>query len=346
MATSTPYGSNTFIPNLEATNSLVVDFSRNPDEFALPNYTQYVPVEKTEGKYVRMDVEAAARLLNTDAREHEWPDGADAPTGEGQLDPHSFYSYICRRYAPAFRMGELAADQAAWDRLAQAAAHVAQQLMTIRTQLVITKLTNTANWATGHYSAVSSISGVTGKWDVSTTARKDIKRSLDYAAEKIRKATLGKVKPKDLRVVMSAGCARKISVTQEIQDHIKGSPAAEKSLTTQLGGVNEYGLPSTLYGYPIVIEDTVKVTNAKGATKATSYVLPDTTPIMVSQIGGLEGVEGSPSFSTVQLFLYEEMSVESKHDRDNRRYLGRAVDNVGVEIVAPISGFLFTSAVD
>lgn len=346
MTTSTPYGSNTFIPSLEATNSLVVDFSRNPDEFALPNYAQYVPVQRTEGKYVRMSAEAAGRLLSSDAREWLWSDGNEAPTGEGNLDEHMFESYICQRYAPSFRAGELGIDQAAWDRLAMASAHVAQQLMTIRTAAVVDVLTNTANWPTGHYSAVSSITGVQGKWDASTTARKDIKKSLDYAASVIRKATLGKVKPKDLKLVMSADCARKISVTQEIQDHVKASPAAERSLTEQLGDHNDYGLPAKLYGYEVVVEDAVKVTNPKGAAKVSSYVLSDSTPILVSRIGGLEGVEGSPSFSTVQLHFYEEMSVESKHDRDNRRYLGRAVDNVAVTLTAPISGFLFTGAVD
>jgi len=136
-----------------------------------------------------------------------------------------------------------------------------------------------------------------------------------------------------------------MSVCQEIQDHLKGSYDAAKSLTTQLGSVNRFGLPEVLYGYKIVIEKTVKVTSPKGATVAKSYVLGDDTPFMCSRPGGLEGVEGSPSFSTVTAFIYEEMSVESKHDRDNRRHLGRAVDNLAMVLTAPTSGFLFTAAV-
>jgi hypothetical protein len=217
--------------------------------------------------------------------------------------------------------------------------------MTARTQAAVTLMTTAGNWAAAHTSAVSSISGVTGKWDVSTTARRDIKRSLDYAAETIVKATLGAVKQENLMVVMSPGCARRISVCQEIVDYIKGSPAAEKELVKTLSTPNRFGIPDTLYGYKVVIENAVKVTSRKGATKATSFVLGDTTPFMCSRVGGLEGIEGSPSFSTCQIFMYEELTTEQKHDRDNRRHLGRVVDNYAAKLVAGISGFLFTAAV-
>ena len=56
-------------------------------------------------------------------------------------------------------------------------------------------------------------------------------------------------------------------------------------------------------------------------------------------------MEGSPSFSTFTVFLKEEMTVESKHDRDNRRHLGRVVNDFAAKTVAPITGFLFTAAV-
>ena len=61
-----PSGHNTFIPNISATNKTVVDFSRDPSKFALPQYVQYVPVDKTDGRYIRMTVEVCARILQSD----------------------------------------------------------------------------------------------------------------------------------------------------------------------------------------------------------------------------------------------------------------------------------------
>lgn len=346
MVTTTPGPYNTFIPDHAASGGLVVDFSRNPQSFALPEWTQYVPVKKTEGRYVTMTVEMAGRLLNTDLADFYWPDEGDSPAGYGNLETFTWDSYVTRRYAFPFRMGELAAEQAAWDVLASHARYSAQRAMTARTQAAITLATTSGTYAASNTSAVSSISGVTGKWDVSTTARKDIKRSLDYAAEIVMKSTLVAVKPEDLVLVLSPGCARKIATSQEIVDMIKQSPAAEKEITKTLSRANRFGLPESLYGYKTVIEDAVKVTSRKGATKATSYVLSDSSPFMCSRPGGLEGVEGAQSFSTFTVFLKEEMTVESKHDRDNRRHLGRVVDDYAVKATAPISGFLFTSAVD
>lgn len=343
--TTTPGQYNTFIPDLAATNGLVVDFSRDPKSFALSEWAQYVPVKKTEGRYVLMTVEMAGRILNTDLADFYWPDEGEAPTGYGNLESFSFESYVTKRYSIPFRMGELAAEQAAWDVLAHHGRYAAQRAMTLVTQAAVLAATTAGTYPAANTSAVSSISGVSGKWDVSTTARKDIKRSLDHAAEVIFKSTLGAVRPEEIMLVVSPGCARKMAVSQEIVDMIKASPSAEKEITKTLSRANRFGLPETLYGYKVIIEDAVKVTSRKGATKTTSYVLGDTTPFMCSRVGGLEGLEGSPSFSTHQIFWKEEMTVESKHDRDNRRHLGRVVNDFASKVVAPVSGFLFTAAV-
>lgn len=346
MPLSTPGQYTTYVPSHAATNGLVIDYSRNPNTFALPEWTQYVPVDKNEGRYVKMTVEMASRILNTDGADFYWPDDGEAPTGYGNLETFSWEAYVTRRYAFPFRMGELAAEQASWDVLAHHGRYAAQRCMTWRTQSAVTLATTSGNYPTGHTSAVSSIAGVTGKWDVSTTALKDIKKSLDHGAETIFKATHGSVRPEDLMVVVSPGCAKKIATSQEIVDHIKQSPAAEKELVSTLSRANRFGLPMTLYGYPVVIEDAVKTTSRKGATDAKSYVLADTTPFMCSRPGGLEGIEGAPSFSSFTCFLKEEMSVESKHDRDNRRHLGRCVDDFAVVGTSLISAFLFTAATD
>lgn len=343
MATTFPGGSNTFVPSTEASNNMVVDFSRNPRKFALSQYCQYVPVKKNIGLYYKMTVEMAGRVLNDDLSDLAWPDGAEAPSQIGNLEEFGIEQFHTKRYAPGFRIGELAADQADWDVLAQHARIHAQRMMTARTVKAQTVLQNTANYPTGHTSLVTDIPDVTTYWDLATTNNMVIKRSLDYAADQIQKATLGAVEPDEMIFVIGPDIARRITVSQEFRDHIKQSPQALQTLKGEIGPKNNFGMPEELYGYKCVVEKTVRVTNRKGSAKATSYVLPGTRAMMLSRPGGLEGVEGAPSFSTATIFLKEEMTVESKHDRDNRRHVGRVVDDFDSIITAGIAGYLFQS---
>lgn len=334
---------NTFIPSTQATKGMVVDFSRNPNDFGLPSYAQYVPVDKNVGRYIRMTVEQAGRILDADGADFAWPDGVDAPSGYPDRELFGYYGYTTKRYNFGFSLGELSVEQAEWDVLAQHARISAQRAMTWRTQAVATLLATSGNYD-GNTSDVTSINGVTGQLDASTTARKDIKRTFDHMADQIRLKTLGAVKPEDLHVVVGPDFARKISVCQEIVDHIKQSPDAREELEKGLAPNNRYGLPTTLYGYNIEIEDAVKVTTRKGATTSRSYIWDSDNVAMVSRPGELEGVEGAPSFSTVTLFLKEEMTVESKHDKDNRNHKGRVVEDFAAVMTAPAAGFLATDA--
>lgn len=339
-------GTNTYVPSTEATQNLIVDFSRNPDSFALNQYVQIVPVTKDVGYYTEMTVEEAGRVFDTD--DDLWADGEDMPSDRGKTEKHDFPQYGTKRRVFNFRIGYKAAEQASWDILAQHGRIKAQQAMTRRTQQAVNILGTSGNWPTGHTSAVSSITGVTGKWDVSTTARKDIKRSIDYAIEQIFLSTLGGITLDDLRLVMSPKCARLMSITQEIVDHVKGSPDAIREIEGKLGPNAAHGLPSRLYGVPVVIENAVRVTSRKGATKAASYVLNEATPFIVARPGELvapENSQNAPRFSTVAQFMYEEMTVESKSDDDNRVHKGRVVEDYATKMTAGISGFLFTAAV-
>ena len=341
-----PSGQNVFVPDHDGSGRLVVDFSRNPNKFAIADYAQIVKPKRTIGYYMAMTVEEAGRIINSDLADFAWPDGAEAPQSQDGTESFEFKAFRCERFAFDYVLGDLTVEQASWDIKGQHARIKAQQAMTGRTQKAMTKLQTSGNWASTHTSAVSSISGNTGNWAASTTARQDIKRSLNYAADLILKDTLGAIDINDLMLVIAPTTAKALSETQEIVDHIKGSPDALAQVRGELPGKNAmFGLPDKLYGFPIVVEKTVKTTSRKGATRAVSYVCDYQKPIMVARPGGLEGVADAPNFSTVVLFMYEEMTVEDKHDTENRRLKGRVVENYAVELVASVSGFLFTGAV-
>ena len=57
MTAVNPSPTSVVVPNMEATNRLIVDFARNINEFPVLRYTQIVPVKSITGLYLRMTVE-------------------------------------------------------------------------------------------------------------------------------------------------------------------------------------------------------------------------------------------------------------------------------------------------
>lgn len=340
---SVAHGSNTFIPSTEATNGLVINFSKNPSKFGIARYTQYTPIKKIKGRYVRFNVAESGRVTGDNPQqEHYWGDGNDAPMMLNR-EAFAYYDVETHRFVYGFALGQLAIDNADFEILGTHAAIYAQQAMTHRTHAVVSKITASGNWPSGHYAASPAAiagSGVSGPLNVSTTNRKDIKRTFDAMFDQIRQATHDSVTQDQVHIVVSPQFAREISVCQEIVDHIKQSPTAREELENTLSPNALFGLPKKLYGYSIEIETSVKETSVQGSAPNKSNIMPNGSIVMLARPGALVGVEAAPSFSTVQCFLYEDMSVEQKYDSDNRRTLGRIVDHYGVEITCPISGFL------
>ena len=81
-----PQSHNTFIPDHEGSGRLVVDYSRNPKRFPVASYCQFQKAKATVGYYLKMTVEEAGRILNTDLADFAWPVGGratiDADRGE------------------------------------------------------------------------------------------------------------------------------------------------------------------------------------------------------------------------------------------------------------------------
>lgn len=347
MAAVYPGAQNTFIPSHEASGSLVVDFSRNVKDFAVNKYVQIVPTKKVKGYYLEMTVEEAARITDPTLNQFVWPDGQPAREGNDETEKHNFKPYETVRLLYPVLLGDLTIDQASWDILAQNASIKARLAMTARTQKAITALTTSGSYDASHVIDITGSSDYTGAWNQSTTARQDIKRSINNAVEQIYDSTLAAVDKSQLQLVINSELAARISECQEIVDYIKGSPDALAEVKGELSGQNdnsEHGLPSKLYGVPLVVEKTRKVTSKRGATRAVSQVLATATPFICARPGELEGVENAPSFSTCTMFMQEEMSVETKRDSDNRRTLARVVENYATVMTAPSSGVLFQNA--
>lgn len=324
---------------------MLVDFSRNPKDFPLNKYIQLVPVKKSIGYYLKMTLEERMRLLDSNLSNFSWADGDDAPLGKGGTESFGFYQFQCQRFAYPFTLGDLSIEQAAWDISSQHLDIKAQQAMTARTQLCVAELTTSGNYGT-HTSNVTA-----AKWSNATTANLNIKASLDTAVAGILKDTGSVVKLNQLQLVVNPNAAKAMAESQELVDYLKSSPTALAFVRGETSEGAEqahalFGLPPVYAGLKIVVEDAVKVTSKKGAaTLAQAFVLGDTVAFITARPGGLEGKYGGPSFSTATLFVYDkdDMSVEVKHDVDNRKVNGRVVDNIDPVMTAPVSGWYFSN---
>jgi len=338
-----PGAYNTYVQNPDATGNLIITFSRDPSKFALPRYAQYRPVTKSAGLFLRIKADECARILDADLNDYVWPDGGDAPK-RTHTEQFRYESYRATRYAYPMQLGELAMEEADWDIEGVHKMFNAQKAMTARTVKTIQQLETVANWDSTHVKWTNEISGNTSySWEASTTSLMDIKRSITYAVQVIQKGTRGVVTHKDLMLVMSPATAAKIALSQEIIDFVKQQASAPQITEGAKWGLDFYGMPPTLYGLPVVIEDAVKVTSERGATTTTDdWAMTEGNVFVLARPGGIEAVAGGgPSFSTITIFFKEEMTVETKKDVDNRRWDHRVVDHFDPIMTAPVSGFLF-----
>lgn len=336
-----PGGNNGYIPSFEGSGRLTVGFSRNPASFAVARYAQIVKCPQSLGYYLKITPEEAARVVSMN--DYVWPDGADAPNNADGAESFKFVPFTTERRSNGFTLGEKFVQQCTWSVLEAHGQIHAQKRMTERAIRAATVLTTSGNWAASNTGTATAIGG--GKWDVSTTALLYIKKSLNAMAIVILKGSIGCVMASDLMLVMNPNTAAKVAESQEVHDYIKSSPAAAAELVTGLGPNVRYGLPSTLYGYPVHIEDAVRITSKKGDTLASTFAYPDDVVNMVSRPGGITGVYGAPSFSTLTIFAYEEMTIERFDDRKQRRVEGRVVDDIAPELTADVSGYLLTDVI-
>jgi hypothetical protein len=339
---------NTFVPNLEASGRLLVDFSRNPKNFALNKYIQTVTAPEMLGYYIKMTVEERLRITSTTLADHQWPDGADAPIGNEGTESFTFNQFQTQRYLYAAKIGKLASDQAAWDIIGQHVEIKAQQAMTARTQLVHNQISTST--FSGYTSTTTAAITGGAAWTGATTANLLIKRCLDFGIKNVLKNTGGVVRMEDLQLVVNPNLAATMAESQEMADYIKGSPDALRYIRAETGDGDQanvrFGLPSTYAGVKLVVEDAVKISTKKGATATYSFVMPDDYALLCSRPGGLVGKYGGPSFSTLTLFIYkgDDMTVETKNDVDNRNTVARVIDNCAAVVTSPVSGYLFTGA--
>jgi hypothetical protein len=350
---SAPSGFNTFVPSFEASGHLIVAYSRNPKSFPINKYMAIKGVNKSQGYFLNLTAEEAARILNSNLSEAIWADGNDAPSDEYGNETFNYVPFSTTRYQWGFNIGYKASEQADWKILAQYAAIKAAQAMTGRSVLAWNVLTNTANYATSHVMTAtqwSTKAGTPGFLNTGTGTNPVLKAALNAMMLQIHYDTLGSVNLKDMIFVIDPVIADALGRSQEVHQFLANSPFALAQVRGDQPNQNAlWGLPTEIYGYPIVVEDTVQTTTKKvspinnpTSTATRQLVTGGNTAVLCARPGALVSEAGGTDFSTLQGFFYEEMTVETKDDPDNRKTRGRLVEDYGIYVVAPASGALCT----
>lgn len=360
-----PSSTNVFIPNWEASGRLTTGFSRNTAKFHLPKYIRYTQTNQTVGLFLKLSFQEAARVVTP--QEYEWPDGQVRPFPTNGLEQFLFQEFRTHRYDYGFNVGWMTRDQAVWPIIEQHAQIHAAKLMTDRTYRFLNILTTSSNWTiagtrpdTGtattldadltvdHTNTASGLSG--GFMDQGTSTAPYIKIVLDKVAALINKETLGVVEQDALSVIINPNQARLWAESSEIHEYIKGSYWAQEEILQGLQPNNRYGLPSSVYGYPTLVENAVRVTsrkvaNSNYAAPTKSLIMPDQNVLIMARPGALEGVFGAPDFATAVLFWYmDEMTLETFDDPKNRLVEGHVVENAAEILTTPASGYFVTSS--
>lgn len=225
---------NVYVPSHEASGRLTVGYSRNVDKFLLPKYIRYTQAEQMTGYYLRLGAQEGSRVVTQ--QEYEWPDGAERPRGEGEMEQFRFELFLCHRYKYGPPIGWLTSKQASWDIIKQHLDSAATKCMTARTNRVLTEATTTANWTTAgstdfelsanHTDTATNFAG--GKLDAGTTTNLYIKTFLDKAMILVDKDTMGAVSQSDINVIINPNEADQWARSAEIHDYIKGSYWADR----------------------------------------------------------------------------------------------------------------------
>tara|TARA_R100000501_G_C2621970_1_gene115226 strand:+ start:831 stop:1853 length:1023 start_codon:yes stop_codon:yes gene_type:complete len=340
MAEVGPGAASTYVPTFsEATGLVQVEYSRNPASFAVNSYAKLIPVSKDTGYYLRIDEEESARIGSLS--DTVWQDGNDAP--EGIQQDHEFSTFRTQRHAPTFVLGQKAAGNADFEIVASHARMAASKAMRIRSLRAATELTTSGNWGSDSTDSATNVGG--GQFQDATSTNNYIQKSFNGVSEAILANTNEAVTASDIVAVMSDVTAHSITESEEYRTYFQGSPFAA-NFVRGAGEFNEFLLLSTFFGVGgIVVDPTARVTNRKGGTTARTRIFDDDV-VFVSRPGGQMGTEGVPDFSTLSIFAYEDMTVETEDDTWNRRVRGRVVDDSAVVLTAPLSGYLLTDVWD
>ncbi len=344
---------NMFIP---AFTGRIVGYIRKKDQFALTKYAQFVKSTDTdkEGKpictYFVLDPDEPVRTPQN--ADWSWAQGTRSPEAKIFVNGQFVTVIMDRKAFPYEYSGQAAqsADVPIGEIPRQIAVSIA---MTNKTQRVVTLLETVSNWGS-QTSDANSLNGGAGKWSTASADELSpqfaaIAKSITAAMQAINLKTNSVVRPSDLNLVLSPGLASAMANSGEIRAYLKSSPFAKEVEEGLANYDYTWNLPTKYNGVNVIVEDASVVTDRRNssqtaATTGRTYIKKDTSAVLVSRQGGIDGVAGSPTMSTLQIYYYRfEMSVFERFEQWHDIHEGKVVDQYKEVLAAPSAGYLITN---
>jgi hypothetical protein len=365
---------------IPAFNGQVIQFSRNDKAWKLNKYSQLFPSKTELGLYYRIGVDFDVRVENDE--QWVWKSGGKRPDWSSSAPKFDQVGYRCIRRSKGAGLDWRQIETADVKTMVINTRGIRNQMMTARTNrlwngylggtvsnsfgVASGGLENPANWGSNTATA-QSLNNNAGFWDQGSSEPMSpnfcaIKKSLDSVKSTINLLTNGAVNENDdskLMLVLNPDAALRISQSPEIHAYIKESPYAMAQITGDKPGQNsQWGLPDKLYGWDLVVEDAAIVTQNQnaadaigseastvgGSTAPRRYIKQFNTACVLSRVGGLDGENGAPSFSTVQTY-YVGKELETKTFDEPKHELTEVYveENLVHVLAAPASGWLITN---
>jgi hypothetical protein len=378
VAYALPGALNTYIPTL---NGYAVGFASDPTRYHYARYTQFIrngaqgseadggPGGHGGGRKLRpyglykifdspsfVRHEGGAGSAGAGSDNYAWPYGQPRPKNYFNI-PFKDVEYRCQRRQFDAQLDRETVQFADWQILPMYNLGIMTQAAINRAVAVQSILQTSSNWPGTNTAAANTLNGGAGKWNLGSGDESSpnflaIKKTLNRVAVLINLYTNGVLKEGDLRLLVSPNDAYAMANTGEIQSYMKNNEHAVKQLLEQGfdGRASKYGLPPVLYGWEVVVEDSIRTSTkltstdlaSTGFNTDQSFLWSDGTAVCVAR-QAVEGVAGMPSFSTIGLFISEDMTSEMFDDEENRLVNSYVTDAIQAKLVSPLSGFCITA---
>ncbi len=316
-----------------------------------------MPSKEALGIYYLLHPDDSVRFITR--KSAVWEDGQKRPEKTGQRIRHKTAEFQCIRYDYDFQIGWQTLQSADYKVLLANTNAAENACMIDWTDEVLTLGETAGNWGANTADAADLAGGA--QWDAGTPENPVLKKSLGQIAQQINLVTNGvvadyeNVEDVGLILVLSPTAAVRMASSPEVHAIYKESLYADALVTR--GNPNPNGiwqLPPYLYGFKIVIEDTVYVSEnpevagglavTTGATPTRKYRKAFDSAIICSRVGGIEGQLGAPNFSTFQRYVVDgkDMQVSIFDEKKHEYTDGHVVKHGVAKLAAPASGFLVT----
>lgn len=347
--------------HLPIPTGVIVGYVQDPKEFKYNDYVQRVESPAVTGTYYTLNRDHPIRVISES--DYAWAPGSRAPQAHTSVGQFALQEFLLDRVAPTFEIDETTAEMARkygkWDPVEYEAKVMSMWAAIVRTMRVWMgspespnglALDTPATWGTNSATAAALANVVGGTWANAQPAIPVIQPSLFEAARRVNIGTQGRVKPSDLVLVINPVAAIQLAASLEIRDFIKQQASSPEILKSGWDNPNQlWGLPSTLFGFKLVVEDAARVGASPtdpDALAARTYVKADNSAALIARPGGISAPYGAKSFSTVHLYWHKfDMAVEMHQPEAgwHKIHEGRVVDYRTIVSPAIESGFQITN---